>query len=146
MNNLLQKILVLLHLFLLVLFFIGPFLPGKYLIYYLFLWPFTYIHWHFNNSQCILTELEFKISGDFFNDITEYKHYSKNLFFSKLSKLNIYFSNVDSFDNFLDSSRSILWVIVFIRVLIYYRNNIVKGWNGVKKTFIHRFICEACKG
>ena len=70
MNNLLQKLLVLLHLFLLVLFFIGPFLPGKYLIYYLFLWPFTYIHWHFNNNQCILTDLEFKTSGEFFNDIT----------------------------------------------------------------------------
>lgn len=146
MNNLLQKILVLLHLFLLVIFFIGPFLPGKYLIYYLFIWPFTYIHWHFNNDQCILTDLEFKTSGEFFNGITEYKHYSKSLFFSKLSKLNIHFSNVDSFDNFLDYSRSILWIIVFIRALVYYRNDIVKGWKSVKKTFVHRFICEACKG
>ena len=146
MNEILHKLLFFIHGFLFIVFSIGPFLPGKYLIYYLFLWPAVYIHWHFNDNTCMITDLEFKTSNKFFNNIDEYIfHYTSNVF-SSFNKFNINFSNFDSYYKAIYDYYSILWIIVFIRALVYYRNDIVKGWKGIKKTFIHRFICDTCKG
>jgi hypothetical protein len=146
MNEILHKFLFFIHAFLFIVYTIGPFLPGKYLIYYLFLWPAIHIHWYFNDNMCMLTEIEFKISNNFFNNINDYIFYSFTKYSTILSKFNIKFSNIDSFHNALNYYSIILWIIVFIRALIYYRNDIVKGWKGIKKTFIHRFICDICKG
>ena len=116
------------------------------MIYYLFLWPAVHSHWGFNDNMCMLTELEFKTNNNFFNTINEYIfHYTGNIL-KTFNKININFQNFDSYNYTLFSYYTILWIIVFIRALIYYRNDIVKGWKGIKKTFIHRFICDTCKG
>jgi hypothetical protein len=149
MNKLLHKLLhillVFLHVSLILIFVIGPFLTGKYLIYYLFLWPAIYFHWYFNDNKCMITEIEYNIDKNFFSNIDEYRHYSKSKFFSILNKVNIIFTNFDSFDNFLNYYRSILWIIVFIKALIYYRKDIAKDWVSIKKHIVLRFICDSCK-
>jgi hypothetical protein len=146
MNKILYKLLFIIHASLFFIFTIGPFLPGKYLIYYLFIWPGIYIHWRFNDNMCMLTELEFNTNNYFFNNINEYIHYYTSRYFRVLSKFNINFSNVESYNKLMGYYNTILWIIVFIKALVYYRNGIVKGWKGVKKTFINRFICDTCKG
>jgi hypothetical protein len=145
MNEVLHKLLFIIHGFLFIIFTIGPFLPGKYLLYYLFLWPAVYIHWRFNDNMCMLTELEFKTNNKFFNNIHEYIFdYTSNTL-TLFNKFNISFSNFDSYYNTINNYYTIVWVISFIRALLYYRNDIVKAWSAIKKTFFRRFICDACK-
>lgn len=145
MIEIIEKIIVFFHVFLIFIITIGPFLPGKYLIYYLFLWPAIYFHWHFNDNKCMLTEIEYNINKKFFNNIVVYDYYNKIYLFSILRKLNINFSNFDSFDNFFLLFSSILWIIAFIRALIYYRKDFSKDWNSVRNHFISRFIYDSCK-
>ena len=90
MRKELKQIFLIFHLLLVLIFIIGPFLPGKYLIYYLFLWPIVYIHWHFNDGMCMLTELEYNSDTDFFSNINEYSFFSKDSIFSALRKINIF--------------------------------------------------------
>lgn len=49
----------------LLVFFIvfGVFVPKKYLIYFLFVWPIVFIHWQTNSNRCVLTELEYWLEG-----------------------------------------------------------------------------------
>jgi hypothetical protein len=145
MIEFLQKIITTLHVSLFIVFTIGPFLPGKYLIYYLFLWPAIYVHWYFNDDKCMLTEIEYNIDRQYYNGINEYMFHSKSGFFSILNKLNIFSPNFDSFNNWLNYYRSILWIVVFIRALIFYRKDIAKGWIEIKKHFISRFVYDICK-
>lgn len=145
MIEFLQKIITAIHVSLFIVFTIGPFLPGKYLIYYLFLWPVIYVHWYFNDDKCMLTEIEYNIDRQHYNGINEYNFHSKSRFFSILNKLNIFFPNFDSFNNWLDYYRSILWIVVFIRALIFYRKDIAKGWIETKKYFTSRFIYDICE-
>jgi hypothetical protein len=146
MNETLHKLLFFIHAFLFIVFSIGPFLSGKYLIYYLFLWPGTRIHWSFNDNMCMLTELEFKTNNNFFNNINEYIfHYTSNTL-KTLNKFNINFQNFDSYNETIFSYYNILWIIVFIRALIYYRKDIAKDWVSIKKHVVYRFICDTCKG
>ena len=140
-----KKVLVFVHLLLLLIFIIGPFLPGKYLIYYLFLWPLVYIHWYFNDDRCMLTELEYNIDTDFFSSLNEYSFFSKDSIFSALRKINIFFNSEHSFNTSLDKIRTILWIIAFIRAVIYYRKDIVKSFSNIRKHFIFRFLCDSCR-
>jgi hypothetical protein len=146
MNEILYKLLFFIHAFSVIVYSIGPFLPGKYLIYYLFIWPAVYIHWRFNDNMCMLTELEFKTSNKFFNNIHEYIFDNTSNTFSYLKKININFLNFDSYYNTLNYYNSILWVIGFIRALIYYWKDIAKDWVFIKKHFVSRVICDTCKG
>ena len=140
-----KKVLVFVHLLLLLIFIIGPFLPGKYLLYYLFLWPLVYIHWYFNDDRCMLTELEYNIDTDFFSSLNEYSFFSKDSIFSALRKINIFFNSEHSFNTSLDKIRTILWIIAFIRAVIYYRKDIVKSFSNIRKHFIFRFLCDSCR-
>jgi len=83
-----KKVLVFVHLSLVLIFIIGPFLPGKYLLYYLFLWPLVYIHWYFNDDRCMLTELEYNNDTDFFSSIRAIIYYRKDIvkWLSKIRK------------------------------------------------------------
>ena len=145
MNETLHKLLFFIHILLSVIFIIGPFLPNKYLIYYLFLWPSVYIHWHFNDNNCMLTELEFKSNNKFFNNINEYIFYYSSITLKIFNKFNINFSNFDSYYKALNYINTILWVVVFIRALIYYRKDILNDWRAVKKDIIVRFLCDTLK-
>ena len=140
-----KKVLVFFHLSLVLIFIVGPFLPGKYLLYYLFLWPIVYIHWYFNDNRCMLTEIEYNNDTDYFSSINEYSFFSKDVIFSSLKKFDIFFTNEYSFNALLDKIRTILWIIAFIRAVIYYRKDIVKWWLSVRKYFIFRFLCDSCK-
>jgi hypothetical protein len=140
-----KKVLVFVHLSLVLIFIIGPFLPGKYLLYYLLLWPLIYIHWYFNDDRCMLTELEYSIDTDFFGSLNEYSFFSKDSIFSALRKINIFFNNEHSFNISLDKIRTTLWIIAFIRAVIYYRKDIVKWFSKIRKHFIFRFLCDSCK-
>ena len=138
---LLQKVITILHIFLIVLFIIGPFLPGKYLIYYLFLWPATYIHWYFNDDNCMLTEIEYSLDKQYHNGLNEYIFNSKRGFFAVLGNLKYDLLNVN-----FTYYRTILWIVAFIRAFIYYRKDITKWWEIVRKHFVSQFICDSCRG
>ena len=140
-TDLLQKVITFLHISLIVLFVIGPFLPGKYLIYYLFLWPFTYIHWYFNDDRCMLTEIEYNLDKQHHNGLDEYIFNSKRGYFAFLSNSKYDFVNVN-----IDYCRTILWIVAFIRALIFYKKDITKWWDILRKHFISRFICDSCRG
>jgi hypothetical protein len=140
-----KKVLVFVHLSLVLIFIIGPFLPGKYLLYYLFLWPLVYIHWYFNDDRCMLTELEYNNDTDFFSSLNEYSFFSKDSIFTALRKINIFFNNEHSFHISLDKIRTTLWIVAFIRAIIYYRKDIVKWLSKIRKHFIFRFLCDSCK-
>jgi hypothetical protein len=146
MTNFLQKILFLFHVSLFFIITIGPFLPGKYLIYYLFLWPAIYFHWHFNDNNCMLTEIEYKMDINHHNGIEQYRFYSlSNLISVLYKKFNIYISDIDSLNKWTDYYSSILWTIAFIRLLICYRKDIKKWWILHKKQFTIRFLCDTLK-
>jgi|688.fasta_scaffold465244_2 hypothetical protein len=146
MIEFLQKIIIAFHVSLFVVFTIGPFMSGKYLIYYLFLWPSIIVHWYFNDGNCMLTEIEYNIDGQHYNGINEYIFHSKSGFFSILNILHRFFPNFDYLNNGFNYYRSILWIIAFIRALIFYRKDITKWWENVRKHFISRFICDSCRG
>ena len=139
-NELLQKLITILHISLLFVFIVGPLLPGKYLIYYLFLWPAIYLHWYFNDGGCMLTEIEYNLDKQYYNGLDEYIFNSKSGFFASLGKFKFDFLNAN-----LNYYRTILWIIAFIRALIYYRKDITKDWLVVGKPFISRFIYESRK-
>ena len=105
----------------------GIFLPNKYLIYYIFLWPAVYAHWFFNDNKCMLTELELHFNQKFINinideEVNHHKHI-ENL--EGLKKFNIYFDNIDSFTSYFYNIVVVCWVIGFIRLVVYYRKNIL---------------------
>ena len=145
MKELTRKVLVFIHLLVAVLIIIGPFLPGRYLIYYLLLWPMLHIHWHLNNGMCMLTELEYNTDTNFFSNINEYIFFSRDNIFSFLRKINIFVSDEQSYHNLLEKIRGALWIVAFIRALIYYRKDIVKWSSKIRKHFIFRFLCDSYK-
>ena len=145
MRKVLKQIFIIFHLFLILIFIIGPFLPGKYLIYYLFLWPLVYIHWYFNDDRCMLTELEYNTDTDFFSSFNEYSFFSKDSIFSVFKKIDIFFDSEHSFNKSLDKIRTTLWIVAFIRAVIYYRKDIFKYWASIKKHIVTRFICDSLK-
>ena len=95
-ENVMNKIVRFSHLLLLFVLIFGVFLPGKYLIYFLFLLPAIYIHWYFNDNKCMLTELEshFDQKHVNLNNDDEVYHYKYINVLEMLKKINIYFCNV----------------------------------------------------
>jgi hypothetical protein len=94
---------------------LGVFLPSKYLIYYIPIWPLIYLHWQFNSNKCILTELqywlEFKSSTptiDLDHNFPFIRSISGNLF-KNISNKNLH--------NFIIRSITLLWIIGVIRYL-----------------------------
>ena len=126
---------------------IGVFLPSKYLIYYLCLLPAMYIHWGFNDNRCMLTELEshFDNNNLNINNHEEVRHYQfENL--SKLLKIfNIDIYNSDSFISALLNISLICWVIGFIRVIIYYKKNILNIFSLIIPPLSKRVIHDKYK-
>ena len=123
----------------------GFFIPDKYLIYYLIIWPAIYIHWLFNDDKCMLTDIENKLNDNHYNNVDEYRYKNYNNFFKQLKKYSIYFDNIDDFTTKIYTIASILWVIGFFRLLIFYRKNISNFCKCIYKTCVQRFICDTCK-
>ena len=105
-TELLQTLITILHISLFFVLIIGPFLTGKYLIYYLFLWPVIYVHWYFNDDRCILTEIEYILDKQHYNGLDEYIFNSKKGFFASLGKYKLDFLNVN-----LNYIRTIICII-----------------------------------
>jgi len=139
----LSKILKYIHILVNVIIFFGIFLPAKYLIYYLFLCPFIYLHWQFNDNQCMLSELEYKLDDNFSSNIKEMNNYNYRSIKDLFKIFGIYFDNIDHF--LLIKICMILWVIAFIRYLVYYRKNISKFWSTIKKPLVRRLINDSYK-
>ena len=125
----------------------GIFLPSKYLIYYLFLLPAIYIHWYFNNNQCMLAELESSLDNNYLNinNHEEVRYYQINNIFKTLKKINIYLYDGNLFISTLLNISIVCWVIGFIRFIIYYRKNILNTWKVVKNPFGKRIIDDKYK-
>jgi hypothetical protein len=140
-----KLIVICIHIFILFALIFGFFIPGKYLIYYLIIWPAIYIHWLFNDGKCMLTDIENKLNDNHYNNVDEYRYKNYNNVFKQLKKYSIYFDNIDDFTTKIYTTASILWVIGFFRLLIFYRKNISNFWKCIYKTCVKRFICDTCK-
>jgi|LakMenEpi03Aug12_release.lakeMendotaPanAssembly.Ray.scaffolds.fasta_scaffold857175_1 hypothetical protein len=143
-DTILSKVVRYIHYaFMLVLVF-GVFLPGKYLIYFLFLLPAIYIHWYFNDNRCMLTELEsyFDQKHVNLNNDDEVYHYKYINVLEMLKKINIYFDSADSFTSYLYNIFFICWVVGFIRFLNYYKKDIFNTWSVIKKPLQRRFLTD----
>jgi hypothetical protein len=145
MIKIVKLIVICIHLFIIFALIFGFFIHDKYLIYYLIIWPAIYTHWLFNDDQCMLTEIEYKLNDNHYNNIDEYRYNQYNSFLKQLKKYNIYFDNVDDYTTKIYTIASILWVIGFFRLLIFYRKNISNFWKCIYKTCVKRFICDTCK-
>jgi len=145
MNSVLSTFLGIFHVFLYFIMVFGIFIPDKYLIYYLFLMPGMFFQWRFNDKQCILTEIEFKVSNNHHNNIDEMLIYDKTKVVNIIKKFNIFFDNYDTFHNYMCYSAFILWIFAFIRALIYYRKDIAKDWKSIKTPFMKQFINDKYK-
>ena len=145
MREILKFIVRYIHGFIFFALIVGVFVPGKYLIYYLIIWPAIYIHWIFNNDQCMMTDLENKLDDNHYNNIEEFRYFSYINFFKLCRKYNIYFDNIDDFTTKQYTASTILWIVGFFRLLIFYKKNISNFWKGIRKTFVNRFVCETCK-
>ena len=143
-DTILSKVVRYIHYaFMLVLVF-GVFLPGKYLIYFLFLLPAIYIHWYFNDNRCMLTELEsyFDQKHVNLNNDDEVYHYKYINVLEMLKKINIYFDSADFFTSYLYNIFFICWVVGFIRFLNYYKKDIFNTWSVIKKPLQRRFLTD----
>ena len=145
MIKIVKLIVICIHLFIIFALIFGFFIHDKYLIYYLIIWPAIYTHWLFNDDQCMLTEIEYKLNDNHYNNIDEYRYNQYNSFLKQLKKYNIYFDNVDDYTTKIYTIASIVWVIGFFRLLIFYRKNISNFWKCIYKTCVKRFICDTCK-
>ena len=121
----------------------GVLLPSKYIIYYLCLLPALYLHWYFNDNKCMLSELEsyFDNENSNINNQDEVRHYQLETIFKMLKKINIYFYHGDLFISQVLNVSMVCWIIGFIRLIVYYRKNILNilsVFTGpLSKRFIH---------
>lgn len=100
-----------------------------------------YVHWYFNDGGCMLTEIEYSLDKQHYNGLNEYIFNSRHGFFATLGKVKLDFLNAN-----LNYYQTILWIIAFIRALIYYRKEITKWGEIGRKRFISRCIYESCNG
>jgi len=126
---------------------IGMFLPSKYLIYYLCLLPAMYGHWVFNDNRCMLTEIEshFDNKNLNINNHEEVRHYQFKNLFKILKFFNIEIYNGDSFISTLLNISLICWVIGVIRVIIYYKKNILNIFSLIIPPLSKRVIHDKYK-
>ena len=89
----------------------------------------------------MLTEIEYSLDKQYHNGLNEYIFNSKRGFFAVLGNLKYDLLNVN-----FTYYRTILWIVAFIRAFIYYRKDITKWWEIVRKHFVSQFICDSCRG
>lgn len=58
LKKILKPIIRFIHIVFIFFFFVGAFIPKKYLIFFIFAWPLLYLHWCTNNNKCIFTQIE----------------------------------------------------------------------------------------
>ena len=87
---------------------IGFILPTNYLIIYLCCWPLIYLHWHFNDDKCILTQIEDRMRG---------KNYTHNVYISNMRRLQKYGIEISYNESraLILCGTSIIWLIAFYR-------------------------------
>jgi hypothetical protein len=97
----------------------GVLLPNYLLFIFILMWPCIYFHWKINNYKCILTELEYYLDDKPFPKVNdkEYPFIKKELlnFGINLSHIQIHYIVIYGF--------TILWIIGFIRYIIYKKND-----------------------
>jgi len=91
----------------------------------------------------MLSELEYKLDDKFSSNIKEMNNYNYRSIKDLFKIFGIYFDNIDHF--LLIKICMILWVIAFIRYLVYYRKNISKFWSTIKKPLVRRLINDSYK-
>ena len=98
-SKLIANVIKIIHYIIMFTLLLGVFLPSKYLIYYIFLWPAVYFHWYFNDNKCMLTEIESHFDTKYpnVNIHEEVRHHKYVEIFENFKKLNIYFDNIDLF-------------------------------------------------
>ena len=74
-----QKFFFVLHILVVLFGFLGCFLPKKYLIYHLLLWPIILIQWLLNKNKCVISQAE-KFATESKDNKIKYKHFSTRLF------------------------------------------------------------------
>ena len=126
-DTILSKIVRYFHYTCMLVLIIGVFLPPKYLISYLCLLPAIYIHWYFNDNKCMFVELESQLDNKNLNinNHEEVRHYQFENIFKTLKNFNIRVYHGDSFMSALLNISMVCWVIGFIRLVVYYRKNIL---------------------
>lgn len=141
------NVIRIIHYILMLSLLFGIFLPSKYLIYYIFLWPAVYLHWYFNGNRCMLTELESNFDQKFIsvNNHEEVLHHKYVEIFENLKKINIYFDNMDSFTSYFYNVVVVLWIVGIVRLLHYYKKNIFYIWTIVKKPLTRRLVNDKYK-
>lgn len=58
LKKILKQIVRIIHVFLVLFYFVGAFIAKKYLILFIFAWPLLFLHWQTNNNKCICTQIE----------------------------------------------------------------------------------------
>ena len=146
-ENIPYKLVKITHYLLLFVLIFGIFLPPKYLIYYLFLWPAVYFSWQFNNNRCMLTELESQFDPRHLNlnEHEEVRHYKYIEIFENLKKIDIYFDNIESFNSYVYNIIMIVWVVGVIRLINYYKKDISYVWSTIKKPLTRRILNDRYK-
>ena len=146
-DTILSRLVRYIHIALLFILIFGVFLPGKYLIYYLILWPAVIIHWSFNDNKCMLTELESQLNENHVNmNINdEIIHYKYLAIFKNFKKINIYFDSIDKFASYLHAIYMICWLVGFIRFLNYHKKSIYSALLSIKKPLGKRLIHDRYK-
>ena len=141
-KNILSNLVRFAHFLLIIILIFGIFLPSKYLIYYLILLPGMYIHWHFNDNKCMLTELEsvFDDKYTYLNNHEEMRYYKYLYVFDLLKKIKIYPGNYDFFTSYLYNIFFICWIVGLIRLLNYYKKSIFRIWSTIKKPLQRRWV------
>jgi len=147
LKNILNELVKISHVLLLFFLIFGIFLPPKYLPYYLFIYPAIYVHWYFNDNQCMLTELESHFDQKYLNinNPEEVRHYKYKDIFESLKKMNIYFDSIDTCTSYLYNIIFVCWIVGLIRLLHYYKKNIYNALLLLKKPLIQRLVIDKYK-
>ena len=146
-SKLIANVIKIIHYIIMFTLLLGVFLPSKYLIYYIFLWPAVYFHWYFNDNKCMLTELESHFDTKYpnVNIHEEVIHHKYVEIFENFKKLNIYLDNIDLFTSRVYNIVIIFWVVSFIRLLNHYKKNIYHVWLSIKKPLSVRLVSDNYK-
>jgi len=93
---------------------LGSFLPKKYLVYFIFVWPITVLHWKTNNNKCFITEFVCWIDKQPYCDRTSNYPFVTHL----LSFFNINITDKKTKNNVIMCGLTFFWLIGVTR---YYK-------------------------
>ena len=104
LKNILKLILRLIHFIFVVLLIVGAFIPKKYLLYFIIMWPLINLHWITNNTKCVCTQIECWLDNEpycldhdeDFPFLTHILSYA-NIEINKKTKLNIIYMGLTFF-------------------------------------------------